>query len=185
MDAGIFVWIVYGLWVGVVAYLAVTGAGAKRDTQPHLGQSLGLLAVIVAAFALPQLPLFRFLNFAPVSPVLGATGVVLAAAGWACLVWARRTLGRNWSQTVAAKVGHELVTSGPYRWVRHPMYAGGELACLGSTIAAGGPFVLLLVMLTPVFLWRVGAEDQLLARQFPSDFPEYRRRTKALIPFVW
>ena len=59
------------------------------------------------------------------------------------------------------------------------------LACFGSAIVAGGVFVFLLLVLTPLFLWRVRAEDELLARQFPQKFPAYKRRTKALIPFVW
>jgi protein-S-isoprenylcysteine O-methyltransferase len=64
------------------------------------------------------------------------------------------------------------------------MYAGGLIACTGSTIACGGVFVFLLIILGSVFLWRVGAED-LMARQFPSQYPDYRRRTPALLAFLW
>lgn len=101
------------------------------------------------------------------------------------LVWARQHLGRNWSQTVANKVGHELVTSGPYRHLRHPMYAGGLIACFGSAIVCGGAFVFLLIILGILFFWRVGAEDALMARQFPNQYPDYKRRTRALLPFLW
>ena len=65
------------------------------------------------------------------------------------------------------------------------MYSGGLLACIGSAIVVGGPFVFLLILLTPLFLWRVGAEDTLMAKQFPNEYPDYLKRTKALIPFVW
>jgi len=65
------------------------------------------------------------------------------------------------------------------------MYTGGLIACLGSAIAAGGVFVFLFLILTPLFLWRVGAEDALMARQFPREFPGYKARTYALVPFVW
>jgi protein-S-isoprenylcysteine O-methyltransferase Ste14 len=65
------------------------------------------------------------------------------------------------------------------------MYTGGVIACLGSAIVAGGAFIFLLVFLTPLFLWRVGAEDKLMAQQFPNEYPEYKQRTKALIPFGW
>jgi protein-S-isoprenylcysteine O-methyltransferase len=101
------------------------------------------------------------------------------------LVWARQRLGGNWSQTVSVKVGHELVTSGPYRYLRHPMYAGGFIACIGSAIVGGGAWIFLLVILGAVFIWRVGAEDKLMERQFPNEYPDYKKRTKALIPFVW
>jgi protein-S-isoprenylcysteine O-methyltransferase Ste14 len=65
------------------------------------------------------------------------------------------------------------------------MYAGGLFACIGSAIVVGGPFVFLLIVLTPLFLWRVGAEDKLMEQQFPNEYPAYKKRTKALIPFVW
>ncbi len=140
---------------------------------------------IIAAFLLPHLPIFRFVNFAPANPVLSSFGVILCSAGMAVLVRARRHLGRNWSQAVSAKVGHELVTSGPYRYVRHPMYSGGFLACIGSAIVCGGAFIFLLVILGAIFFRRVGAEDELMEQQFPNEYPDYKKRTKALIPFVW
>ena len=65
------------------------------------------------------------------------------------------------------------------------MYAGGIVACIGSAIAAGGPWIFLLIILGGLFLWRVGAEDRLMAQQFPDEFLQYKRRTKALIPYVW
>ena len=101
------------------------------------------------------------------------------------LVCARQHPGRNWGQTVSIKKGHELVTSGPYRYVRHPMYAGGLIAAIGSAIVCGSAFIFLLVILGALFLWRVGAEDKLMAEQFPNEYPEYKKRTKALIPFIW
>lgn len=181
----IFIWFIYAAWVLLIVYLTVQAVGVKRDTEPHLLQSFGLMFAMIAAFLLPRVQLFAFVNFAPVNAVLSSVGVVLAVAGMFLLVWARQTLGRNWSQTVSAKQDHELVTSGPYRRLRHPMYTGGLLACIGSAIVVGGPFVFLLLLLGAIFIWRVGAEDRLLARQFPDEFPGYARRTNALIPFVW
>jgi protein-S-isoprenylcysteine O-methyltransferase Ste14 len=173
------------MWLLLVVYLTVSAIGVKRETQGHILQSFGLLFAIIAAFLLPHLPIFSFVNYAPVGPVLSSIGLILTVAGMAFLVWGRQSLGRNWSQTVAVKQGHELVTSGPYRLVRHPMYAGGLLACIGSAIVAGGPWVFLLLILGALFLWRVRAEDRLMEQQFPDDYPAYERRTKALIPFVW
>ena len=179
------IWFTYAAWIVLVVYLTVSAKGAKPDTQSHLLQSLGLLFAMIAAFLFPHLKMFQFVNYAPVNPVLSSLGALMTAAGMAFLVWARQTLGGNWSQTVSAKEGHEFVTPGPYRFVRHPMYTGGLIACLGSAIVAGGAFIFLLVFLTPLFLWRVGAEDKLMAQQFPNEYPEYKQRTKALIPFGW
>lgn len=181
----VFVWSIYAAWLVLIVYLTVSAFGAKRDTEEHMPQRLALLAAMIVAFLLPRVPMFRFVNFAPVNAVLSSISVIVAVAGMAFLVWARQTLGSNWSQIVSAKHGHELVTSGPYRYVRHPMYTGGLVACIGSAIVVGGGFVFLLILLGVIFLWRVGAEDRLLARQFPDEFPDYARRTKALVPFVW
>ena len=178
MNPSIFIWIVYALWLILMAYLIVSAISAKRDTQQHALQSVGLMLAIVAAFLLPYLPMFRFLNFAPVGPAL-------SVAGMAYFVWARQHLGSNWSQTVSVKEGHELVSSGPYRHIRHPMYTGGLVACIGAAIVCGGAWIFLLVVLGAIFLWRVGAEDKLMEQQFPNEYPDYKRRTNALIPFVW
>jgi protein-S-isoprenylcysteine O-methyltransferase len=150
-----------------------------------LSRKFGVSFAIIAAFLLPHLWIFRFVNFASVNPVLSSFGVIVCAAGMAVLVRARQHLGRNWSQSVSVKIGHELVTSGPYRYVRHPLYAGGFLACMGSAIVCGGAFVFLLVILGAIFLRRVGAEDKLMEQQFPKEYPDYKKRTKALIPFLW
>jgi protein-S-isoprenylcysteine O-methyltransferase Ste14 len=185
MNPSVFIWLIYAFWLILIVYLTVSAIGVKREPQGHLLQSFGLMFAIIAAFLLPYLPIFSSVNFAPVNPVLSSIGVILCAAGMGFLVWARQHLGKNWSQTVSAKIGHELVMSGPYRYVRHPMYAGGLLAAIGSAIVCGGAFIFLLVILGALFLWRVGAEDKLMAEQFPNEYPEYKKRTKAIIPFIW
>ena len=151
MNPSIFIWIIYAIWLIVVVYLTVSAIGVKQETKGHLLQSFGLMFAIIAAFLLPLLPIFNFLNFAPVNPVLSSIGVILCAAGMAFLVWGRQRLGRNWSQTVSIKKEPELVTSGPYRYVRHPMYAGGFVACIGSAIVCGGAWIFLLLILGPFF----------------------------------
>jgi protein-S-isoprenylcysteine O-methyltransferase len=185
MNLSIFIWLIYAVWFLLVAYLTVSAIGVKKEPQGHLLQSYGLMFAIIAAFLLPHLAIFRFVNFAPLNPIASCIGVIVCLAGMALLVWARQRLGKNWSQTVSAKVGHELVTSGPYRYVRHPIYAGGFVACAGSAITCGGAFIFLLVILGSLFFWRVFAEERLMEQQFPSEYPGYKKRTKALIPFVW
>jgi protein-S-isoprenylcysteine O-methyltransferase len=185
VNPAIFIWLIDAFWLFLIAYLTFCAIGVKQDTQGHLLQSVGLTLSIIAAFLLPHLPIFHFLNFTSVNPDVSSFGVILCAAGMAFLVWARRHLGRNWSQTVSIKKGHELVTSGPYRYVRHPMYTGGLVACIGSAIVGGGPWIFLLIILGGLFLWRVGAEDKLMTQLFPNEYPNYKKRTKALIPFVW
>ena len=185
MDPSIYSWLVYGGWVALVVYLIVAGRNVKRDQEVDLGQSFGLLYALIAAFALPYVPIFNFVNWAPVPTGLNIVGLTVFLIGIGCFVVARHTLGRNWSQTVSAKEDHQLVTSGPYRFVRHPMYGAGLVACVGAAIVVGGAFVFMLITLLPIFLWRVGAEDKLMTEHFPGQYPAYMRHTKRLIPFVY
>jgi protein-S-isoprenylcysteine O-methyltransferase Ste14 len=185
MHPSIFIWLVYTFWLTLGAYLAVAAIGMRQDAGADIWQRIVPLLPIILAFLLPRLPILHFLNFRSIHPVQGVAGLVLCAAGMLLLVWGRQYLGRNWSQVVTVKKGHELVTSGPYRYVRHPMYAGALLACIGSAIAAGGPWILFLVVMGSLFFWRVGAEDKLMEQLFPSEYPNYKKRTKALIPFIW
>ena len=185
MNPNIFSWIVYGSWVVLVVYLTATAVKAKADTEPDLGQSFGLMYALLLAFALPYVPLFKFVNYAPVGTPLSIVGLAVFFVGMAFFIAARQQLGRNWSQTVSAKEEQELVTAGPYHVVRHPMYAAGLFQCLGAAIVVGGPFLCMLLTLLPIFLWRVGAEDKLMTRQFPTQYPRYMQHTKALVPFVW
>ena len=74
MNPSIFIWLIYAFWVLLIAYLTVSAIGVKQEPQGHLLQSLGLLLAIIAAFLLPYLPIFHFLNFAPVNAVANSIG---------------------------------------------------------------------------------------------------------------
>lgn len=109
--------------------------------------------------------------------------LVLLGLGLAC--WARYTLGRNWSGTVQLKQGHELVTRGPYRWVRHPIYTGILLAIVGSILAMGAWLGLLALALVGGGFWfKLRHEERWMRQQFGETYVAYMQRTKALIPGV-
>jgi len=122
-------------------------------------------------------------NASVVGP-LAAVGAVLCVLGIGIAVWARVYLGRNWSPAPALKHGHELVTSGPYTLVRHPIYTGVILAVLGSTLASP-QWLIIFFLITGMFIWRVHVEEALMLKQFPNQYPEYKKRTWALIPYIW
>jgi protein-S-isoprenylcysteine O-methyltransferase Ste14 len=86
---------------------------------------------------------------------------------------------------MSLREGHELVTTGPYRFVRHPIYSGVLLALLGSGLAAGSLWFLILALTFPFYIYSAWEEERVMMRQFPDAYPEYKRRTSALIPFVW
>ena len=112
-------------------------------------------------------------------------GVILCAAGIAIAIWARVYLGRNWSGTPSIKEGHELVTSGPYRFVRHPIYTGMILAFLGSALVAGIIWSVVFLFFTINFLYRIPVEERYMTQLFPDQYPEYKKKTRALVPFIW
>jgi protein-S-isoprenylcysteine O-methyltransferase Ste14 len=115
---------------------------------------------------------------------LGA--LVLVIAGMLFAYWARVHLGRNWSGKVIVKVEHTLITSGPYRWVRHPIYGGMTLALVGTALAIGAPYgFIALALILCGFLVRVRLEEALMRDTFPGEYDRYSRHTARLIPGVY
>ena len=120
------------------------------------------------------------------SNAVGWVGVALTAAGLAFAFWARVTLGRNWSGNVTVKEHHELVVSGPYRIVRHPIYAGLTLGMVGTALVVGELRGLVAVALV-VVAWRLKwpIEERFMLEEFGERYAEYRRRVSAIIPGIW
>jgi protein-S-isoprenylcysteine O-methyltransferase Ste14 len=121
----------------------------------------------------------------PESAGSGWAGLGLTVAGCAFAVWARAWLGPNWSATVTRKQGHELVRSGPYAVVRHPIYAGLLLAILGTALALGEVRGLVALALAFVgWFTKARTEERFLVEEFGDRYLRYRREVKQLIPFV-
>ncbi len=125
-------------------------------------------------------------RFVPSTAMVAYIGLALTIAGIAFAIWARFFLGTNWSATPSIKQGHELVRSGPYAIVRHPIYSGLLLGLLGTAIYAGdfralAAFGIVLIGLK----WKSLTEESLMQQQFGAQYMEYRRQVKGIIPFVW
>jgi protein-S-isoprenylcysteine O-methyltransferase Ste14 len=113
------------------------------------------------------------------------TGVVLCVAGLIFCVWARFTLGRNWSGVVTLKGGHELITSGPYALVRHPIYTGLLTMFVATVIVVGHVAGIIALPLVFVSFWvKLRYEEKLMLEKFPNEYASYKQRVKRLIPFV-
>ena len=110
---------------------------------------------------------------------------MLTVAGMLFSVWARLTLGRNWSGTVTIKQDHELIQRGPYRIVRHPIYTGMLLAMLGTAFIYGIARCFLGVPIVGLGFWlKVQIEEQFMVRQFGEQYVRYRQEVRALIPYI-
>ena len=121
----------------------------------------------------------------PDSFVLDGLAIAAALGGLAITIWARRTLAGNWSASVTLKEGHELIQAGPYQFMRHPIYTGFFLMSLAAAIVpfrirgfAG--FALVIVG----FWYKLLEEEKLMTAQFPDQYPQYRARVKAIVPWV-
>ena len=172
---------VYIAW-GVLLLVWLAGMiGSKRTArQETLGDRALHVFGSVLAFSL------LFGDEPGPEPYGGWTGLALTMAGVAVAIWARVTLGTNWSATVTVKENHELIRKGPYLFVRHPIYAGALLAILGTALAFGEVRGLL-GFLVALVTWKRKSltEERFMLEQFGPRYEQYRREVKALIPGLW
>ena len=113
-------------------------------------------------------------------------GVVICAAGLFAAIWSRKTLGSDWSRDVELKQGHKLVERGPYRFVRHPIYTSHLLMGLGTAVASGLLVAFVGLLLFFIGFWiKLKQEENLLLSHFPDEYPAYKARVKALLPFMF
>lgn len=178
------------MWLSWVVYWWVASRNVKvavrRESLSSRLLHIVPLSIAVLLFTKPSAPTAllggRFLPFAEWPFWVGS---LLTAGGLLFTVWARLHLGRNWSGTVTIKQDHELITSGPYALVRHPIYTGLVLAFLGSALARGEWQALLAFALATGALWhKLRLEERWMRRQFGDAYRAYARRVKALVPFV-
>lgn len=128
---------------------------------------------------------WRARRVVPPAQAWALAGVVLTYCGVAFACWARVILGRNWSAMVTVKQDHQLVRSGPYSIVRHPIYSGLLLAGLGTALAVGEVRGFLAVALAFVgWLIKSRSEERFMIEEFGDEYLEYRRRTGGLVPFI-
>lgn len=114
------------------------------------------------------------------------TGVVLTVLGLTGAIWARIYLGTNWSGYVTYKENQELVTAGPYRFVRHPIYASMILMFIGTILFYGVLFISVFFLIAAVnFIFRTKQEEKIMKKLFGERYLDYMKRTKRLIPWIY
>jgi len=118
-------------------------------------------------------------------PWRGGLGLMLFALGLGFAIWARVHIGRNWGTPMSQKDDPELVTSGPYHLVRHPIYSGILIAGAGTAVALSWLWLIAVVLAGVYFVYSATVEERNMAKQFPETYPAYRRSTKMLVPFVF
>ncbi len=178
------------MWTGFFVYWAVMARRVKESARLEPAGSrrlrLGLMLVATVLLAMPGGRLgILDARFLPDREEWYWVGVAMTAAGMLFSIWARWQLGSNWSQAVTVKKDHELITSGPYGFVRHPIYTGLLLALLGSAVAGGEWRGLAGVALLGYALWKkLKLEEEWMRGEFGERYEAYAKRVAALVPYV-
>ena len=119
------------------------------------------------------------------NPLLAGLGLLLFALGLGFAIWARLHIGRNWGTPMSQKDDPELVTGGPYRLVRHPIYSGILLAGVGTAVALNWLWLSAVLLAGIYFIYSAIAEERYLIEQFPETYPAYKHSSKMLVPFIF
>ena len=182
-------YVIVASWLILMAVWVVGGFTAKPDVggSPRIVRllwQLPLLGLLVFVLRNPNddaaILKREFFNF---GPAVSWVGAFLTVVGISFAIWARFRLGRNWGSNT--KVEPVLITSGPYAYVRHPIYAGAILGLFGSALTGSIVAVVLFIISIVFCLRRIHKEERNMLSLFPGQYPAYQALTKRLIPFVW
>jgi protein-S-isoprenylcysteine O-methyltransferase Ste14 len=170
-------WVAF--WIYWLAASIGVKAGQTRWTR-FAGIRVGIILVVLLLLRVRAVKEHAVTS----NPWLQGIGLALFFLGLALAIWARVYLGRNWGMPMSQKVDPELVTTGPYHSIRHPIYSGIVLAMIGTTIAVSLYWLVAVILLGAYFLYSAIVEERSMARLFPDSYPGYKRSTKMLIPFI-
>ncbi len=184
-------YLILGLWLVWLLYWRISAADLKHESRHESPWSRAahlvplLITAILLAIRGHSGDGWWFQRFLPYNNLNFWLGALLTAIGVAFACWARAHLGRNWSATVSVKQDHELIRTGPYALVRHPIYTGMLLAILGTAITIGQWRAVLALLIAFASLWRkLRLEERYMSETFGEEYQRYRAHTKALIPYL-
>lgn len=179
-------WTIPILWLLWLAYWLIEATNTARAQK---SESLQTAIIYRGATVIGILLIFGlkrpWARLWPVSVPLLCVAIILMLCGFSFAIWARRHLGRYWSARVTLKEGHQLIESGPYGLVRHPIYSG-LLLSMAATVMTIGTLQSLCgyAVLLGALIFKLAAEERLLADHFGQPYQDYRKRVRALIPGV-
>jgi protein-S-isoprenylcysteine O-methyltransferase Ste14 len=178
--------IVFGVgWAAFWIYWFVAAFSTKRGRVAWSRELRIRVVIIVVVVVLVRLGAFRGRHGVHTDPWREALGLALFGIGLLFAIWARVHIGRNWGTPMSRKKEPELVTSGPYRFVRHPIYSGILLAAAGTALALGWFWLIVVGLAGIYFIYAATVEERYLTEQFPDAYPDYKRSSKMLVPFLF
>jgi protein-S-isoprenylcysteine O-methyltransferase Ste14 len=171
-------------WVLFSAYweIAAKGAAEAKSSESRVSRGVHVFLANVALL-LEIAPIRGLGRLLPASALTMAVGLAVEAMGLFLTIWARRALGRNWSGEISIKVEHQLIRSGPYRLLRHPIYTGLLAMYVGTAIVSGEWLAVVGLAMAGFAYWRkIRLEEANLNLAFGDEYDAYRRETWALVP---
>lgn len=175
------IWLFYWL-----ARASDTKKTVKRETSLSRQMQNGIVTVGALLIVMPALSMSALRIDLSSIGELAQAGLLINITGLLFTVWARVHLGRNWSAAVTLKQDHELIRSGPYAWVRHPIYTGCLLALFGCALINGearGAAGFIIVFVATAYKARM--EESVLSEYFGVEYIKYRKSVSALIPGIY
>jgi protein-S-isoprenylcysteine O-methyltransferase Ste14 len=171
-------------WVAFWIYWLAMSVGVKGGRTRWARFAGVRVVLIIAALLLLRAKVFKEHHGITDNPWRLGIGTALFVLGLALAVWARIYLGRNWGMPMTEKADPELVTTGPYSSIRHPIYTGIILALVGTTVAVSLYWLLAVILIGGYFIYSAVMEERYMAGVFPDTYPRYKDSTKMLIPFI-
>jgi protein-S-isoprenylcysteine O-methyltransferase Ste14 len=178
------------VWITFFIYWQIKAINTKttRRLEPATSRILRVLVflMVITILSTTRIPMqWLYMQLWPSSLLSFWLGAAITVAGLLFAVWARVHLGRNWSRSVTIKQDHELITTGPYAVVRHPIYTGILVGFIGMAIAISQVRGFVAVVLIFLVFWaKFRMEEQWMRSQFGEEYNAYAHRTKALVPYI-
>jgi len=166
-------------------YWLLAAFSMKRGRLQWSREARIRVLIIVIVFVLARVGALSGNHHVRTEPWRDAVGLALFGVGLAFAIWARVHIGRNWGHPMSQKKEPELVTSGPYRLVRHPIYSGILTAGIGTALALGWFWLIVVGLAAVYFVYAATVEERYMTEQFPDTYPGYKRSSKMLVPFVF
>jgi protein-S-isoprenylcysteine O-methyltransferase Ste14 len=186
-DSPNIAWIgpMWGIW-GLYWFISAVGARSTKRRESPGSRLSYVLPILLGIWLMANRTSLPTVVIVPDTDDSMRLALALVALGLGFSIWARWHLGRNWSAVVTAKEGHELIRSGPYAWVRHPIYTGMLTAGLGTAIALGGLHAFTgWAIVTAGYIRKLQIEERWMREVFGEQYTKYVGEVDALVPYVY
>ena len=176
--------VVVVVWAAFWLYWLVAAFSTKKGQVPWSRYLVSRVVIVLLAIVLLRVGAFRGNSHGTDQAWRAGLGIFLLIVGLGFAIWARVHIGRNWGTPMTKKDEPQLVTSGPYHLVRHPIYSGILIGGIGTAVALGWFWLVAVLLAGIYFFYSATAEEHYMTEQFPDTYPSYRRSTKMLLPFI-